>query len=495
MRDLILSIDQGTTSSRAIVFDLKGGIVKIEQMEFEQFFPQTGWVEHDPEEIWATTQEVCKKVLSGIEKVSALGITNQRETTIVWDRNSGKPIYKAIVWQDGRTSEYCSRLKQQGLENKVKQKTGLLLDPYFSATKIVWILENVKGAKEMAKAGKLAFGTVDSFLIWRLTNGKVHATDATNASRTLLFNIHSQQWDEELLELFDIPLNMLPEVKDSAADYGVSSQHSIGSEIPICGVAGDQQAASIGQCCFEPGSIKSTYGTGGFAMLNTGNQPISSSSGLLSTVAYRINGQTTYALEGSIFIAGAAVQWLRDRLKIIQHASETEAHASGMESNGGVYLVPAFVGLAAPHWNPDAKGAIFGLTRDTGPEHFSRAALESICYQTHDLIQAMTKDTNEQITSLRIDGGMVNNKWVCQMLADVLGMKIELPEITETTALGVAYLAGLQAGLFESLESLSLMWKQKSLYHSTMDDDLRHKLLAEWRQAVTCVGHMSETTN
>ncbi|MBT6457549.1 MAG: glycerol kinase GlpK [Gammaproteobacteria bacterium] len=492
MSDLILSIDQGTTSSRAIIFDTKGNPLKIAQMEFEQFFPDSGWVEHDPEEIWSTTQKVVKKVLSQVGPVTAIGITNQRETTVVWNRETGESLYKAIVWQDGRTAEHCVKLKNQGHEQTIKGKTGLILDPYFSATKIGWILDHVNGARDLAEQGKLAFGTIDSFLIWRLTDGKVHATDATNASRTSLFNIHTQNWDEELLKIFNVPKNMLPDVLDSAADFGITTEQAIGVEIPVCGVAGDQQAASIGQCCFEPGMTKSTYGTGGFAMMNTGDTPIVSTSGLLTTVGYRLNGKTTYALEGSIFIAGAAVQWLRDKLKIIETASDTEGYARGLKSNEGVYLVPAFVGLGAPYWNPNARGAIFGLTRDSGPEHFARAALESICYQTHDLIQAMTEDTSDKIKVLKVDGGMVNNKWMCQMLADILEIEIQLPVITETTALGASYLAGLQLGLFESTDSLSEMWQKESQYNSGMDSELRNSLLGDWKRAVASVSSMSE---
>ncbi|MBT6551774.1 MAG: glycerol kinase GlpK [Gammaproteobacteria bacterium] len=492
MSDLILSIDQGTTSSRAIIFDTKGNPLKIAQMEFEQFFPDSGWVEHDPEEIWSTTQKVVKKVLSQVGPVTAIGITNQRETTVVWNRETGESLYKAIVWQDGRTAEHCVKLKNQGHEQTIKGKTGLILDPYFSATKIGWILDHVNGARDLAEQGKLAFGTIDSFLIWRLTDGKVHATDATNASRTSLFNIHTQDWDEELLKIFNVPKNMLPDVLDSAADFGITTEQAIGVEIPVCGVAGDQQAASIGQCCFEPGMTKSTYGTGGFAMMNTGDTPIVSTSGLLTTVGYRLNGKTTYALEGSIFIAGAAVQWLRDKLKIIETASDTEGYARGLKSNEGVYLVPAFVGLGAPYWNPNARGAIFGLTRDSGPEHFARAALESICYQTHDLIQAMTEDTSDKIKVLKVDGGMVNNKWMCQMLADILEIEIQLPVITETTALGASYLAGLQLGLFESTDSLSEMWQKESQYNSGMDSELRNSLLGDWKRAVASVSSMSE---
>lgn len=492
MNELILSIDQGTTSSRAIVFDSQGVPVKTGQQEFEQFFPNTGWVEHDPEEIWSTTRSVCEQVLHKVGPVSAIGITNQRETIIVWNRETGQAVYNAIVWQDGRTADFCAKLKGDGVEQTVRDKTGLLLDPYFSASKISWILDHVDGARKLAQAGKLAVGTIDTFLIWRLTGGKVHATDATNASRTLLFNIHTQSWDDELLKIFDIPLSMLPEVRDSAADFGVSTKQAIGFEIPICGVAGDQQAATIGQCCFQPGMIKSTYGTGGFAVLNTGDTPVVSDSGLLTTVAYRLDGKTTYALEGSIFIAGAAVQWLRDKLKIIQAASETEALARGLDGNDQVYLVPAFVGLGAPYWNPAARGAIFGLTRDTGPEHFARAALESICYQTHDLLQAMHSDTGNKIPSLKVDGGMVHNKWLCQMLADVLDMDVSLPVVTETTALGAAFLAGLQSGIFSSPHSLSTIWQQDNLYRSNMDQSLRDDLLSNWHRAVSCVNNWKQ---
>ncbi len=492
MSEFILSIDQGTTSSRAIIFDIKGHIITSAQQEFEQFFPHSGWVEHDPEEIWSSTQSVCRKVLSEISDVAVIGITNQRETTLVWNRDTGEAIHKAIVWQDTRTSEWCAELKQRGLESTIQQKTGLVIDPYFSGTKIAWMLDNVAGARELAEQGKLAFGTVDSFLIWRLTEGKVHATDATNASRTLLFNIHTQQWDEELLEIFNIPASLLPEVRDSAADFGVSSKQTIDYEIPIGGVAGDQQAAAIGQSCFQPGNIKSTYGTGGFALINTGSTAVTSNSGLLSTVAYRLKGETTYALEGSIFVAGAAVQWLRDRMKIIQDSSQTESHARELVSNDGVFLVPAFVGLGAPYWNPNARGAIFGLTRDTGPEHFSRAALESIAYQTYDLIQAMSKDTSYAIDILRVDGGMVVNQWMCQMLADILNIDIEIPKVTETTALGAAYLAGLQAGLFDSTETISNLWLKASTFKPEMEPELRNKLLKQWQLAVNCVDNMGK---
>ena len=494
MSDLILSIDQGTTSSRAIIFDTRGHSVATSQQEFKQYYPASGWVEHDPEEIWSSTQAVCKQVLSKVDEVRVIGITNQRETVVVWNRENGQAIHNAIVWQDTRTADQCAALKQRKLEDKVRQKTGLVIDPYFSATKIAWILDHVKGAREMAEQGKLAFGTIDSFLIWRLTEGKAHVTDATNASRTLLFNIHTQQWDEELLEIFGIPASMLPDVQDSAAEFGISSKSALGIEIPIGGVAGDQQAAAIGQSCFLPGTIKSTYGTGGFALINTGDAVVSSQAGLLSTVAYRIKGHTTYALEGSIFIAGAAVQWLRDRLKIIQDSSQTESHARQLASNDGVFLVPAFVGLGAPYWNPNARGAIFGLTRDTGPEHFSRAALESIAYQTYDLIQAMSKDTHYAIDTLRVDGGMVANRWMCQMLADILSIDIEVPVVTETTALGAAYLAGLQAGLFDSTEAISKLWLKAQTYSPQMDPELRSQLLEQWKLAVSSVDNMGNAS-
>ena len=492
MSDLILSIDQGTTSSRAIIFDTGGHAVVTAQQEFKQYYPASGWVEHDPEEIWSSTQAVCKQVLSEVGEVKVIGITNQRETVVVWHRETGKAIHKAIVWQDTRTADLCAELKQRKLEDMIRHKTGLVIDPYFSATKIGWILDHTKGARELAEQGKLAFGTIDSFLIWRLTDGKTHVTDATNASRTLLFNIRTQQWDEELLELFGIPASMLPEVRDSAADFGVTSSNALGQQIPIGGVAGDQQAAAIGQSCFLPGNIKSTYGTGGFALINTGDAVVTSSAGLLSTVAYRINGHTTYALEGSIFVAGAAVQWLRDRMKIIQDSSQTETHANQLSGNDGVYLVPAFVGLGAPYWNPNARGAIFGLTRDTGPEHFSRAALESIAYQTYDLIQAISKDTRYAIDTLRVDGGMVANQWMCQMLADILNIDIEVPVVTETTALGAAYLAGLQAKLFDSTDTISKLWLKASTFKPEMEPELRSKLLREWKRAVSSVEHMSK---
>jgi len=485
----ILSIDQGTTSSRAILFDEQGMPVRTAQREFTQYFPDSGWVEHDPEEIWETTLAVCKEVLAGDEPVAAIGITNQRETTIVWHRETGKPIHNAIVWQDRRTASRCRDLKAAGHEEMIVAKTGLVVDAYFSGTKIAWLLDKVDGARQLAEQGKLAFGTVDSFLIWRLTGGAVHATDATNASRTLLFDIHHQQWDDELLATIGVPRAMLPEVRDSAADFGMTLPSVLGAAIQIAGVAGDQQAATVGQCCFEPGMIKSTYGTGCFAVMNTGSAAIRSRNGLLTTVAYRLNGVPTYALEGSIFVAGSAVQWLRDKLKVIDHADETEALARGLDGNDGVYLVPAFVGLGAPYWNPDARGALFGLTRDTGIAHLARAALESVCYQTRDLVDAMAGDAGA-LESIRVDGGMVANDWMLQQLADILNVAVERPRITETTALGAAYLAGLQIGLYESTDALASRWHLDRRLEPVMETAERDRLLAGWRKSVRAVNEM-----
>ncbi len=483
----IISIDQGTTSSRAILFDSGGRSVFSSQLEFTQYFPKDGWVEHDLEEIWSTTISVVQDVLKFAEEnskeIAAIGITNQRETTVVWDKATGNPVYNAIVWQDRRTAAYCESLRKQGKEQLVVDKTGLLLDPYFSGTKLNWILENVEGVRSRAEQGELAFGTIDSFLIWRLTGGISHVTDATNASRTLMFNIHQQSWDDELLELFSIPASMLPDVLDCAADFGHSDQAVIGAEIPIAGVAGDQQAALIGQACFEPGMIKSTYGTGCFMVLNTGTWALSSKNKLLTTVGYRLDGKTTYALEGSIFVAGAAVQWLRDGIGIIDSAATTESLASSLDSNNGVYIVPAFTGLGAPHWDPDARGAIFGITRDTGPAEFVRATLESICYQTLDLLEAKRRD-GVQATKLRVDGGMVANDWFCGFLADVLNITVERPEFTETTALGAAFLAGLQVGIFDSLDDIKDVWKVDQSFEPTLAEAERKRLVEGWHECV-----------
>ena len=490
---LILSIDQGTTSSRAILFETNGHPAFTAQREFRQIFPDSGWVEHDPEEIWSTTLAVCREAITWSREegrtIAAIGITNQRETTVVWDRESGKPIYNAIVWQDRRTADFCDALKQAGSEPQVQASTGLLLDPYFSGTKIRWILDNVAGARDLADRGRLAFGTTDSFLIWRLTDGRVHATDATNASRTMLFDIHRQRWDPELLALLQVPESMLPDVRDSAADYGSTSVGVTGISIPISGVAGDQQAATIGQACFEPGMIKSTYGTGCFAVLNTGREAVTSNHKLLTTVAYRIGGQTTYALEGSIFVAGAAVQWLRDGIGIIDSAQETEQLAAGLDDNRGVYLVPAFTGLGAPYWDPHARGALFGLTRDTGVPELARATLESVAYQTRDLVRAMAADGVE-LESLRVDGGMVANDWLLQFLSGIIDMNVERPEVIETTALGAAYLAGLQQGIYESLDEIAENWHLGQLFEPRMDVAQRERLLAGWDRSVARV--MSE---
>lgn len=487
MNQYLLSIDQGTTSTRAMLFDGKGNSAFSSQLEFTQHFPKDGWVEHDPEEIWSTTLKVVKDAIEFAHKenrtIAAIGITNQRETTVVWDRASGKPVYNAIVWQDRRTAEFCETLRQQEKEQLIASTTGLLIDPYFSGTKVNWILENVEGARERAERGELVFGTIDTFLIWRLTEGQSHVTDATNASRTLMFNIHNQTWDDELLELLSIPKSILPEVHDSASDFGKSSLSVLGAEIPIAGVAGDQQAALIGQACFETGMIKSTYGTGCFMILNTGEQALSSSNKLLSTVAYRLNGKTTYALEGSIFVAGAAVQWLRDGIGIIENAGQTESMAESLDSNCGVYMVPAFTGLGAPHWDPDARGTIFGITRDTGPKEIVRATLESVCYQTFDLLEAKRRD-GVQPTRLRVDGGMVNNNWLCGFLADILNITVERPVITETTALGAAFLAGLQIGMFDSLEAIEEIWKTDRVFEPGITNSERNMLLANWHDAV-----------
>ncbi|PCJ26392.1 MAG: glycerol kinase [SAR86 cluster bacterium] len=493
MSKLILSIDQGTTSSRAIVFDDNGNRRGVGQQEFTQHFPANGWVEHDVADIWQTTLQSCQMALSdaGVpaESIHCIGITNQRETTIVWDRQSGEPIYNAIVWQDRRTSEYCEQLKLKkdklgnALEKSIQEKTGLLIDPYFSATKIRWILEEVPGARQKAENGELIFGTVDCFLLWKLTNGKQHCTDATNASRTMLFDIRQQQWDEELLEIFDIPASMLPEVKDCTADFGYTEANLLGAEIPITGLIGDQQAAAFGQCCFQEGMAKSTYGTGCFLLLNTGKSILKSENRLLSTVAYRLSGETTYAIEGSIFMAGATMQWIRDGLKLIDNAAESEALARETTDDLSVYLVPAFTGLGAPYWDPHARGALYGLTRDTGIKEVVTAALLSVCYQSKDLVEAIAAD-GAIVKSLRVDGGMANNNYVMQKLADILDCQIHRPEITETTALGAAYVAGLQAGVFDSLESISQMWNLDQSFQSEKGTSWRDRQYKGWLDAV-----------
>ncbi len=481
MKKVILSIDQGTTSSRTLVFSQRGKILFSAQEEFPQIYPQDGWVEHDPEAIWSTVLSTLKKAYAFTQEaelsVAAIGITNQRETTLVWDRQTGKPIYNAIVWQDRRTAKICQELAKQMPVEALQAKTGLLHDPYFSGSKIAWILDNVDGARDM----ELAFGTVDSFLIWRLTEGQSHVTDATNASRTNLFDIHAQDWDDDLLGLFSVPRSGLPKVLDCSAQFGVCTV--LGDDIPILGVAGDQQAAAIGQACFAPGDIKSTYGTGCFVILNTGSEAINSKNRLLTTISYRLNGKTTYALEGSIFMAGASVQWLRDEMKLVDHAAETEAVCETLESTGGVYLVPAFTGLGAPHWAPDARGAVFGMTRDTGRDELIRATVESVIYQTYDLFDAMAKDGVEP-TTLRVDGGMSANSWMCGYLADILDIPVQRPAVLETTALGAAYLAGLGAGLYESLEEVADQWAVDREFTPNLDAKTRETRLAEWSKYV-----------
>jgi glycerol kinase len=484
----LLAIDQGTTSSRAIIFDLDGHIIASSQQEFPQIFPEDGWVEHDPENIWKTTEETCRDVLKKAflkaSDIVSIGITNQRETTVVWDKDTGEPIYNAIVWQDRRTAERCQQLRQQdGLVEELTSKTGLLLDPYFSASKIEWILDNVHGARDRAEAGQLLFGTIDTFLLWRLTDGVQHATDATNASRTLLFNIHTNEWDRELLDLFNVPESMLPEVRDCAANYGHTHTDLFDGEIAIGGIAGDQQAALIGQACFTPGMAKSTYGTGCFMIMNTGDNALKSQNRLLTTIGYRINGKTSYALEGSIFMAGATIQWIRDGLQLISNAKETQLLAEETGADNSVYMVPAFTGLGAPYWDPEARGAIFGLSRDTGIKEIVTAGLQSVCYQTRDLLQAMSQD-GACPASIRVDGGMVVNDWLMQFLADTLGVTIERPQVTETTALGVAYLAGLQAGVFENLEQVANLWHNEAKFVPEMSECDRERLYAGWLEAV-----------
>ncbi|WP_111496587.1 glycerol kinase GlpK [Marinobacter bohaiensis] len=487
MTRYILAIDQGTTSSRAMIFDERAEVRAVSQQEFPQHFPESGWVEHDPEDIWDSVLRTCREAMEkagiGAGDLAGIGITNQRETTVIWDRQTGKPIYHAIVWQDRRAATLCRTLKDEGHEPVIQDKTGLLADPYFSATKIRWILDNVEGAQARAERGELAFGTVDTFLLWRLTGGRRHLTDATNASRTLLFNIHEQRWDKDLLALFNVPESLLPEVKDSADDFGDIEADLLGGTVPVYGMAGDQQAALFGQTCFREGMAKSTYGTGCFLMLNTGDKPLHSESRLLTTVAYRLNGKTTYALEGSIFIAGAAIQWLRDGIKLIRMAKETESLAEQTPANHGVYLVPAFTGLGAPYWDPKARGAIFGLTRDTGIKEIVTAGLQSVCYQTKDLQKAMERDGVRPV-ALRVDGGMVENNWVLQFLADILGATVDRPRLIETTALGAAYLAGLKAGVFESLEALEQLWQCDRSFTPEMTKETRDRLYEGWVEAV-----------
>ncbi len=491
MTQYLLTIDQGTTSSRAIIFDSSGTPRWQAQREFRQIFPADGWVEHDAEEIWATTLLVCRRVFSdaglAAADVVAIGITNQRETSIVWDRATGEPIYNAIVWQDRRTADFCQGLKDQGLEEMFSAKTGLLLDPYFSATKIRWILDNVDGARERAERGELAFGTVDSFLLWRLTCGKVHATDASNASRTLVFDIKRQCWDTELLDKLSIPASLMPEVKNSAADFGHSDPSCFGERVPICAMAGDQQSAMVGQACFEPGMVKSTYGTGCFMLMNTGAAAAVSHNRLLTTVAYRLDGKVTYAIEGSIFMAGATIQWLRDGMRIIESAQDTEDLAEKADPEQNVYLVPAFTGLGAPYWDPCARAALLGMSRDTGVAEIVKAGLESVAYQTRDLLEAMRKDGTAELRELRVDGGMVVNNWLLQRLADISGARVDRPRVSETTALGVAYLAGLQQGVFGSLSAIGALWQRDRIFEPRWSDGQRDRAYQGWLQAVAKV--------
>lgn len=485
----VLAIDQGTTSSRAILFDQKMQVAGSAQKEFTQHFPTSGWVEHNPEEIWSTVMETCRDVITQVGVATAdivsIGITNQRETTVIWDRETGKSVYKAIVWQDRRTADLCHSLKGDGLEGMITEKTGLLLDPYFSGTKVKWLLDNVEGARSKAENGRLLFGTIDSFLLWRLTGGGVHATDATNAARTMLFDIRKGAWDTEICKLLDIPMRILPKVQDCASNFGVTDPSIFGRAIPIHGIAGDQQAATIGQACFKPGMMKSTYGTGCFALLNTGAELVRSKNRLLGTIAYRLEGKTTYALEGSIFIAGAVVQWLRDGLGVIQKASDTHAMAEMADPAQDIYLVPAFTGLGAPHWDAQARGAIYGLTRNTGPNEFARAALESVGYQTRELLEAMQADwPNAAEGILRVDGGMSASDWAMQFLSDIVGAPVDRPEILETTALGVAWLAGMYSGFYPDIDQFPEQWRLERRFIPAMSEGERDRKYMGWKAAV-----------
>jgi len=487
----VLAVDQGTTSTRAILFRADTSIAAVAQREFPQHFPADGEVEHDPEDLWSSTVATCRDALgkagAATRDVAAIGITNQRETTLLWDRASGRPVHRAIVWQDRRTADACARLRSAGHEAIFTAKTGLLLDPYFSGTKLAWLLDHVRDAKERAARGELAFGTVDSYLLWRFTGGKVHATDATNASRTLLYDIHTGRWDDQLLAILGVPRSVLPDVRDSSAAFGTTDPELFGGAIAICGIAGDQQAALIGQACFTPGMVKATYGTGCFVLLNTGGKPAVSNNRLVATVAYQLGGRRSYALEGSIFVAGAAVQWLRDNLKIVKTAEETGALAQAADPTQEVVLVPAFVGLGAPHWRPQARGALFGLTRATGPRELAQAALESVCFQTADLLAAMKADWREaasELKTLRVDGGMANSDWTMQRLADFLGSTVDRPQIKETTALGTAYLAGLQVGFFPEPDRFADHWRLERRFEPHMDAALRARKMAAWTAAV-----------
>ncbi|WP_440618166.1 glycerol kinase GlpK [Candidatus Pelagibacter sp. HIMB1493] len=487
MKKFIISIDQGTTSSRVILFDTKGNIVFVSQYEFKQYFPKNGWVEHNPNEIWSTTLRALKQVINKAKKLKGhiltIGITNQRETTILWNKKTGKPIYNAIVWQDRRTQDYCKLLKKKNYENSFRNKTGLFIDPYFSATKIKWILDNVKISKKLLSSNDLLFGTVDTFLIWKLTKGKQHLTEASNASRTMLYNINNNKWDKEILKKLNIPQKILPEVKNSADNFGKTDKKITGVEISISAVLGDQQAAAFGQTCFEKGSIKSTYGTGAFVIMNTGPKKINSKNKLLTTICYRLNNKNTYALEGSIFIAGAGVQWLRDKVKLIKKAPETEKISKSSKINDGVFVVPAFSGMGAPYWRPDARGVITGLTRDSDWKSIVRATVESVGYQSFDLFDSMNKDGLKP-RIVKVDGGMVANNWFTQFLADIINLKVVRPKILETTALGVALLAGLQIGEYKTLNQIKNMWKKDRVFSPNIKKTLRNELLAGWKLAI-----------
>jgi glycerol kinase len=488
MEKFILAFDQGTTSSRAIVFDKKGMIISVAQKEFTQIFPKPGWVEHDAMEIWSTQLGVAAEAITqaglSVKDIAAIGITNQRETTVVWDKQTGIPIYNAIVWQDRRTATYCDLLKQQGYLQPIQRKTGLIIDAYFSATKLKWILDNVEGARNKAARNELCFGTIDTWLLWKLTDGMVHATDVSNASRTMLYNIHHLSWDEDLLQLMEIPKNILPEVRSSSEVYGHSQNILSAQNIPIAGIAGDQQAALFGQMCTQPGMVKNTYGTGCFMLMNTGQQPVFSTNNLLTTIAWQINGKTAYALEGSVFIAGAVVQWLRDGLHLIKSSNETEALAQQVTSNDGVFIVPAFAGLGAPYWNQHARGTIVGITRGTTSAHFARAALESIAYQTMDVVNAMQSDANITVKELRVDGGATANNFLMQFQSDILNTKVIRPTITETTALGAAYLAGLAVGYWNSMEEIQQQWQVNKIFEPAITEKERSELASEWKRAI-----------
>ena len=499
MDKFILSLDQGTTSSRAIIFDKKGNIVATAQKEFTQIFTKPGWVEHDANEIWSTqlgvaTEAILKAGLT-INHIAAIGITNQRETTVVWDRDTHLPIYNAIVWQDRRTAEYCDQLKKDGSAEKIRQKTGLVTDAYFSGTKVKWILDNVEGARDKAQKGELCFGTIDSWLLWKLTNGKVHATDVSNASRTLLYNIHELKWDKELLSLLGIPASMLPDVRSSSEIYGHTENILTAARIPVSGIAGDQQSALFGQMCIQPGMVKNTYGTGCFMLMNTGTKPVDSKNNLLTTIAWKVNGEVQYALEGSVFIGGAVVQWLRDGLKIIQNSGDVEALALKVEDNGGVYVVPAFTGLGAPYWNQHARGIIVGLTRGSSDAHIARAAVESIAFQSMDLLKSMEADSSLPIKEVRVDGGATVNNHLMQFQSDIIDTQVVRPQVTETTALGAAYLAGLAVGYWNSIDELQQYWQKDKAFTPSMNDEKRNDLQKNWKKAVKAAQAWTEEDN